>query len=115
MTSSELIEKAVNDLLQQNIGFYLESKALKKGKLILFCIKDFFCTFTIISEEKKNKKIIYEIPYPFSFSSSNNCLTFDYTIDSFCKYNKGLYEQYKKIVINKPSKLFNKKVFVKPL
>jgi len=115
MTSSENIELAVNNFLQKNIGFYLESKTLKKGKLILFCIKDFFCTFTIFVEDKKNKKIIFEIPYPFSFTSEAGCLTFDYTIDSFCRYNKDLYNQYKQIPIAKPSKLFNKKVFVKPL
>jgi hypothetical protein len=115
MTSSEQIERAVNGFLQKNIGFYLEAKPLKKGKLILFCIKDFFCTFTIISEEKKNKKIVYEIPYPFSFSINDDCLTFDYTIDSFCRYNKGLYNQFKQISIGKPSKLFNKKIFVKPI
>lgn len=115
MTSAELIEKAVSKLLQKNIGFYLESKLIKKGKLILFCIKDFFCIFTIISEEKKNKKIIYEIPYPFSFTTKDDNLLFDYTVDSFCRYNGELYEKYKKINIGKPSKLFNKKVFVKPI
>jgi hypothetical protein len=115
MTSSEKIEASVNNLLQKNLGFYLESKTLKKGKLILFCIKDFFCTFTILIEEKKNKKIIFELPYPFSFISENGNLVFDYTIDSFCRYNKDLYNLYKQIPIAKPSKLFNKKVFVKPL
>lgn len=114
MTSSELIENSVNNLLQKNIAFYLDSKTLKKGKLILFCIKDFFCIFTILSEEKKNKKIVYEIPYPFLFSSKDSCLTFDYTIDAFCRYNKDLYGRYKEISIGKPSKLFNKKVIVKP-
>ena len=115
MTSADLIEKSVSKYLQQNIGIHLESKLIKKGKLILFCIKDFFCIFTIISGEKNNKKIIYELPYPFSFSTMDGNLVFDYTVDSFCRYNKELYEQYKQINIGKPSKLFNKKIFVKSI
>lgn len=112
MTSPELIEKSLESFLQKKVAFGLETKTLKKGKLILFCIKDFFCTFTLLCEEKNNKKIIYEIPYPFEFTQSGSKLTFDYTISSFTQGKQDILTAFKKINMGKPSKLLNKKVFL---
>jgi hypothetical protein len=110
MTSPEIIEKSLESFLQKRVVFALESKILKKGKLILFCIKDFFCIFTLICEEKNNKKIMYEIPYPFEFTHTSAKLTFDYTVSSFTKGKSDVLTAFKKINIGKPSKLLNKKV-----
>lgn len=115
MTSVEQIEAHVNKLLQRNISFHLENKTLKKGKLILFSVKDFFCVFTLLCEEKNNKKIIVELPYPFNLNFDSNRIIFDYTVDSFCKHNSQLYNMFKKVNITKPSKMFNKKVIVKQI
>jgi hypothetical protein len=113
MTTVERIESGVSKFLQRNISFHIENKTLKKGKLILFSIKDFFCIFTLLCEEKNNKKIILELPYPFEFDHHPSKIVFDYTIDTFCKHNNSLYTTYKKLNIIKPSKLFNKKLIVK--
>jgi len=115
MTSAEQIERGVNKLLQHNVSFNVEEKTVKKGKLILFCVKDFFCTFTIICIEKNNKKIIYEIPYPFSFSAEEKKLVFDYTLNSFCKTNNKILDIIKTLGIEKTSKLFNKKLTINVL
>lgn len=113
MTSPLEIEKAISEHLQKTIVFSIESKVLKKGRLILFCIKDFFCVFTLISEEKKNKKIVYEIPYPFDLNLVNkNKLIFDYSLDTFCKINSKLYDCVNKLQLKKTSKLFNKKISI---
>lgn len=111
MTSVNEIERAINGMLQTNVVFALESKILKRGKLILFCIKDFFCVFTLISEEK-NKKIVYEIPYPFSFNEHPKKIIFDYTLNTFCRNNNNLDFLVKKINYGKPSKFFNKKITI---
>jgi len=112
MTSIEQIEAGVNKLLQSNIIFALENKIVKKGKLILFCVKDFFCVFTLICEEKNNKKIIYEIPYPFALNVLNNKVVFDYTINTFCEKNKQLTDIIRTLGIEKTSKLFNKRLSI---
>jgi hypothetical protein len=112
MTSIEELEKKITSFLQRTVQFSLETKSLKKGKLILFCVKDFFCTFTLLCEEKNNKKIIYEIPYPFKTHYYDNKLVFDYTIKTFCNGNENLEQSIKKILPEKPSKLLNKRVSI---
>ena len=115
MTSPLEIEKAISNHLQKTIQFSIETKILKKGKLILFCIKDFFCVFTLLCEEKKNKRIIYEIPYPFDMQVLSNKLVFDYTLSTFCKVNKELSTAISALSIKKPAKIFNKKITITPL
>jgi hypothetical protein len=112
MTSIEQIEVGVNKLLQSNIIFALENKIVKKGKLILFCVKDFFCVFTLICEDKNNKKIIYEIPYPFALNVFNNKVIFDYTVNTFCEKNKQVADIIRTLGIEKTSKLFNKRLSI---
>jgi len=112
MTSPEIIEKNLESYLQKRVVFALENKILKKGRLILFCIKDFFCIFTLICEEKNNKKIVYEIPYPFEFTQTPTRLIFDYTVTSFIQGKQDVLSAFKKINIGKPSKLLNKKVYL---
>ena len=53
MIIAEKIESAVNRLLQQQIAFTVNGKTLKSGRLILFCIKDFYLVFTIQNENVK--------------------------------------------------------------
>lgn len=115
MTSIEEIEKTISTFLQRSIIFSLEHKTLKKGKLLLFCVKDFFCTFTLLCEEKNNKKIIYEIPYPFDITVATNKLIFDYTLKKFCRNNDNLEIAVKKILPEKTSKIFNKKITITAL
>ena len=115
MTSTIEIEKAVSKFLQTNITFCLENKTLKKGRLILFCIKDFFCVFTLISAEKNNKKIIFEIPYPFSLQQNENKAVFDYSLTTFSRNNLNLESLVKRINTKKPSKFYNRKVIISPV
>lgn len=115
MTSIEEIENILSKYLQKNIIITLEHKTLKKGRLLLFCIKDFFCLFTLLCEEKNNKKITYEIPYPFGIITGQNKLIFDYTIKRFCKENINLEQSIKNIMPEKPSKIFNKKITITAL
>jgi len=116
MTSPIELEKLITEHLQKTVTFSIETKILKKGRLILFCIKDFFCIFTLLCEEKKNKKIVYEIPYPFDLhTGQNGKLIFDYTVNTFCKVNKGLSGLVNNLPIKKTAKLFNKRVTITPL
>jgi hypothetical protein len=110
MTSIDEIEQIIKPFLLLKATFSIDNKVIKQGKLQLFCIKDFFCTFTLLGIEKENKKIIYELPYPFSIKSDANNIVFDYTLDAFSLSNAAIKEQINKVKINKPSKFFNKKI-----
>lgn len=111
MTSIEEIEENIKHLLLTDVNFILEGKKLKTGKLILFAVRDFFCIFTLF-DNIKNKKTIYEIPYPFSFRTNSHGVEFDYTVDAFCEKCTGIHDKVKTIPPKKTSKFFNKKLIV---
>jgi len=115
MTSIEEIEQNISKFLQRPVVFNLEHKTLKKGRLLLFCVKDFFCTFTLLCEEKNNKKILYEIPYPFGITVLENKIIFDYTLKKFCRNNTSLEHITKELLPEKTSKIFNKKLSITAL
>jgi hypothetical protein len=112
MTSVDEIEQYIKPFLLRTVEFSLDGRQLKQGKLQLFCIKDFFCVFTLINQDKNNKKVIYEVPYPFNIRDTGSSLELDYTIESFCMSNKAIKESVTAIRCQKISKLFNKKLIV---
>jgi hypothetical protein len=110
MTSIEEIEQIIKPLHLYKVTFSIDNKIIKQGKLLLFCIKDFFCIFTLIDLERENKKTLYELPYPFKIATSGNTVTFDYTLESFCLSNVAIKEHTDAIKFTKTSKFFNKKI-----
>lgn len=110
MTSIEEIEQILKPFLLMKASFTIDNKVIKQGKLQLFCIKDFFCIFTLLGLEKENKKFLYELPYPFSIKSTDKTIEFNYTLDAFCLSNASIKEQTSKIKLFKTSKFYNKKV-----
>jgi hypothetical protein len=111
MTSIDEIENCIKPFLLSSINFVLDGKKVKSGKLILFTVRDFFCIFTL-HDSTKNKKVIYEIPYPFSLHTTANTLTFDYTVSSFCEKSTGIQNIVKNLNFKKTSKLFDKKLVI---
>ena len=104
MTSPLEIEKAISEHLQKTITFSIETKILKKGKLILFCIKDFYLVFTLsIGSTKK----VFELPYPFNFRTSNKRIYLDYSIKTFTHNIPEIFNLTKLLTVKKPNKLFN--------
>ena len=101
-TISDKIEKAVNKYLQQKIHFFVNGKLLKTGKLILFCIKDFYLVFTInIHHHRKT----FEIPYPFDFAEMENKVVFNYDVK---KLHHGMVriEQHARLLAPKKNNKF---------
>jgi len=113
MTSIDEIEHLIEPFLLTPITFTIDEKVIKQGKLQLFCVKDFFCVFTLLSLEKNNKKTVYEIPYPFNIRTlSDGRLELDYTLESFYLSNLRVRELVNKLKFSKTSKFFNKKIVV---
>lgn len=98
------LEKTVNRFLQQKISINVNNKTVKAGKLILFCIKDFYMVFTLsISHTKK----IFEIPYPYSFNITDKKITLNYTINQFSANMQNVDSYIKLLTPKKPNKYFN--------
>lgn len=113
MTTVEDIKNIINNHLQEKVDFYLENKKIKSGKILLFSIKDFYCVFVLMSEEKK-KRITFEIPYPFNIKEvDQDSILFDYTLQTFIDNNKFIKEDILFTKNKKTSKLLNKKLTLK--
>lgn len=112
MTSKENVEEIFSKCLMSNIKIFSDAKVLKEGKLLLFSVKDFFCIFTLVNSNSLSKRFIFELPYPFDIQSDGGKITLDYTVKTFCTYNKNVEKLLTKIKTQKTSKFYNKKLYV---
>ena len=81
-----ITEKKFLPFFQKNISIVLENKVLRQGRLLLFCVKDFYLHFTISCNGIVKT---FELPYPFNTYmeqiSSSNILVLDNKIASFTR------------------------------
>lgn len=93
---------------QKNISIILDSKILRQGKLLLFCIKDFYLHFTINCNDITKT---FELPYPFRTYTdpvSSNILILDYKINTFTQDLNNIMDRAKPLYNNeKHMKFFN--------
>ena len=100
------IENNLNNLLQRNIVIFNNSnKPLKKGKLILYRVKEFYYVLSLLNDKKEIKE--YEIPFPFNATFNENHINFDYTIETFSRNNSFVFYKSKVLNFKKKSKLYN--------
>lgn len=103
------IEQTINTLLQKQINFVVDNKSIKKGRLMLFNVKDFHLIFILkIGNEQKR----YEIPYPFNIKIEDKKIVLDYTIDALSQRNDTLLYKIMGLNRKKTSKLFDAKLFI---
>lgn len=106
----EHLEHTLNTLLQRNLTFQINGKVIKRGKLVLFNIKDYYITFFVKVDTLQKK---YEVPYPYyvELSENNNIkrVVFDYTIERLSIPNSDLFFKLKNIN-TKANKLHNIKL-----
>ena len=84
----DIIEDHLNEALQKDVRFTLNGKILREGRLMLYNIKDFYITFTIMT--KKDIVKTYEIPIPFKISKSEKDINLSYMQDHLVKGNKKI-------------------------
>ena len=93
MRNKDAIEKKINNFLLKPITFKLNNKVMKKGKLKIFTIKQFFIKFNL---DINNEIKVFEVPYPYKLHEKDNMLVFEYTLSSFCNSdNSELYYKLK--------------------
>ena len=86
MRNKDSIEKKINNFLFKPITFKLNDKVIKKGKLKIFTIKQFFIKFNL---DINNEIKVFEVPYPYKIHETPNSLMFEYTLSSFCNSNSS--------------------------
>lgn len=105
MIHKEHIERQLQHLLQRKLKFTVNGKVLRRGRLIIYRIKDFYITFTLINSRGEKKH--YELPYPFAIRNSANKTELDYTLECLSAGNKTLFYKLKVLTKKKKNKLYD--------
>jgi hypothetical protein len=109
----EPTEKLINNFLQKDVVFFIESeKPLKSGKLLIFKFKDFYLNFILKID---NTSKTFEIPYPFKVEHGVNFIAFSYTVEDFSQKNLELLVKAKLLKPKKRNKLYNSTVVLSAL
>jgi hypothetical protein len=107
------LEHILQKLLLKDITISTEKKVLKRGKLKLFNIKQFYIKLVLETAKSGNK--VYEIPYPFGAQNYKDGVLFNYTLSSFCKPETDSYAKLKLFNKTNSSKLYDNFMFILPL
>lgn len=75
-------QKILELLLQRDVHITCNNRILRKGKFILYTVKDYYITLLLKNNKDINKT--YDIPYPFDmfYEEEKDNIVFDYTINS---------------------------------
>lgn len=102
----EKLEKDLTSLLLHDIVVYINpDKPIKRGRLKLFSVKEFYYVLTL--ENEKNELKDYELPMPFKWELKHDHILFNYMLDSFAKNNEFVSFKSKVLNFKKKSKLYN--------
>jgi len=86
------LEENLKPILQDNIEIISTrtKKAIRKGTLILYSIKEFYITLIIKTAKGETKQ--YHMPFPYDFKLSKKSLIFDYELHHVFQTKKALEE-----------------------
>ncbi len=97
--------------LLSDIVIKTDKKVLKKGKLMIFQVKQHYLRLMI--EIAGNLKM-YELPYPFDVKTDDGITTFNYKLKTFLK-DDDLQLQAKLMDTSNKSKIYDNLVYILPL
>ena len=106
------LEKVTNFLkpfLLQDIIIKTDKKILKRGKLKIFQIKQYYINFTL---EYKDSIKSYEIPYPYKMDWDEEVAILNYHLSSFIP--KKQMNRVKFLDSSTQSKLYDNLVYILP-
>lgn len=106
------LEDELKDIILKNIDFQVDGKSVKKGKVKVFNMKQFFIRFKLEVDQLTKE---YDLPYPFKVVKLDNGYLFDYSLSAFCPRTEETY--WKMLLMNKTeaSKLHNNYLYVMTL
>ena len=110
--SPKQLESELKFFLQRDVKFRADTKILKKGRLILFNVIEYYVVFTI-ETAFSNKRQTYEIPFPFAFAKTGpNTLVLDYRLQHIYNNNLEIKRILEKLGKETKSKYFNARVLL---
>lgn len=108
--NADILEKTFVNLFQNEIQIIHKDKQIRRGRLILYSLKDFYINLKILTGSTFQ---IYELPYPFEVTHKGLDIILSYkTVDFTKKYRVNPLEQAL-YFYSKPSKFFDSEVFIK--
>lgn len=106
------LEKTLNYFLQREVNFSIDNKSVKKGRLILCNIRDFYITFYL---RHNNEQKRYELPYPFNVSITDQGIIFDYTLNTLSCNSDDMLYKLRSLTKKKNTKIYDNKVLITEL
>ena len=103
----------VKTLLQHNTNFCIESKIIRRGKLLLYNITDYHVKFSI--KTNKNLLKVFEVPYPFHVSEQNGSVVFSYRLQDLCGGNTCRMEDMSLVEQQGVNKFYDKRLIINNL
>tara|TARA_A100001391_G_C4849064_1_gene219186 strand:+ start:181 stop:531 length:351 start_codon:yes stop_codon:yes gene_type:complete len=108
-TSLEKVTNFLKPFLLQDIIIKTDKKILKRGKLKIFQIKQYYINFTL---EYKDSIKSYEIPYPYKMDWDEEMAILNYHLSSFVPIKQ--MNRVKFLDSSSKSKLYNNLVYILP-
>ena len=108
-TSLEKVTDFLKPFLLQDIIIKTDKKILKRGKLKIFQIKQYYINFTL---EYKDSIKSYEIPYPYKMDWDEEVAILNYHLSSFIP--KKQMNRVKFLDSSTQSKLYDNLVYILP-
>ena len=96
--------------LQKNVSFCLGTKNVRKGKLLLYNIIDYYINFTIRTNKDVNK--VYEIPYPYDITNVDEGVRLSYKISTLCSGNTKREQMLREYGEGSCNKLYNSNITI---
>ena len=100
----------VKQLLQKDVVFMLGQKSVRKGKLMLYNMNDYYVKFVIRTNKNINKT--YEVPYPYQVTSDDTHVRFSYTIEDLCRGNMLKHDKIMGRYGSAVNKFFDKRLTI---
>jgi|TARA_R100000008_G_scaffold71701_1_gene49629 hypothetical protein len=107
--SLEKVTDFLKPFLLQDIVIKTDKKILKRGKLKIFQIKQYYINFTL---EYNDSIKSYEIPYPYKMDWNDNIAILNYHLSSFIP--KKQINKVKFLDSSSKSKLYDNLVYILP-
>lgn len=98
------LESIFSSLLQRDLIFSIDGKSIKRGKLILYSIKDFTITFFLQCGDEQKR---YELPYPFAVTREKTEISLDYRLQTLAHNNDTVLIKMRSLNKKKNIKIYD--------
>ena len=109
--SIDNLEEAFNCLLQREVLIRLNDKTLREGRLVLFCIKNFYMVFSL-SQSASGRMIHYELPIPFIYEAGPEVVKLSYKLKHFHQDVESVKISMQLLAKTKVHKIYDKDIYI---